>query len=75
MLGEGDGVVVELEGVGVGQCDGEHLQELLRAEAGEHLRHLLKVEQHVRQICSLHYSTPTQQIICLPAALCIIMYH
>ena len=24
MVGEGDGVVVELEGVGVGQCDGEH---------------------------------------------------
>ena len=37
-MSKGDGVVVELEGVGVGQRDGEHWQELLHAEAGEHLR-------------------------------------
>ena len=81
VLGEGDGVVVELEGVGVGQGDGEHWQELLRAEAGEHLRQrdergeelqhgdgdedrgrdLGQVEQHLRQICSLHYSITTSK--------------
>ena len=38
MMSEGDGVVVELEGVDVGQGDGKHRQDLLRAEAGEHLR-------------------------------------
>ena len=81
MMSEEDGVVVELEGVGVGQRDGKHRQELVLAEAGEHFgegdeggeelqhgdgdvdcgRDLGQVEQHLRQICSLHYSITTNK--------------
>ena len=36
VVGEGDGVLVELEGVGVGQADGDHRHVLVVVEARKH---------------------------------------
>jgi len=36
-MGQGDGVVVELEGVGVGKGDGENRHVLIVVKTGKHL--------------------------------------